>query len=379
MEHAVTPKLLDYFHARGKRFGLPVAGTFELTARCNFNCKMCYVHLTEAEQRRRGRELTAQEWIALGEAAKRAGTVFLLLTGGEPFLRPDFPEIYRALHRMGFLISINTNGALLNDELLELFREETPTRINVSLYGTTNATYQTLCGVPAYDRIVRSIERMRSAGLSVKLNLTLTPDNLAEMPSIIAEARALGAQLQATPYLFPPVRRDRAGLGKNFRMSAEDAGLFQARYNLLTMKKAQFCLLAEQMARGIAQRAGQPCEGQPGQGVSCRAGSSAFWLTWDGRMLPCGQMYEPAFPVTELGFDAAWVQTRKATAAIRLPDACASCSLNFLCHACAAMCYGETGRFDGKPDYLCRLNRSYLKHTLALWQSEYGGAHTAVQ
>ena len=225
MEHAVTPKLLDYFHARGKRFGLPVAGTFELTARCNFNCKMCYVHLTEAEQRRRGRELTAQEWIALGEAAKRAGTVFLLLTGGEPFLRPDFPEIYRALHRMGFLISINTNGALLNDELLELFREETPTRINVSLYGTTNATYQTLCGVPAYDRIVRSIERMRSAGLSVKLNLTLTPDNLAEMPSIIAEARALGAQLQATPYLFPPVRRDRAGLGENFRMSAEDAGL----------------------------------------------------------------------------------------------------------------------------------------------------------
>lgn len=133
------------------------------------------------------------------------------------------------------------------------------------------------------------------------------------------------------------------------------------------------------LARGIAQRAGQPCEGQPGQGVSCRAGSSAFWLTWDGRMLPCGQMYEPAFPVTELGFDAAWVQTRKATAAIRLPDACASCSLNFLCHACAAMCYGETGRFDGKPDYLCRLNRSYLKHTLALWQSEYGGAHTAAQ
>ena len=52
---------------------------------------------------------------------------------------------------------------------------------------------------------------------------------------------------------------------------------------------------------------------------------------------------------------------------------------DFLCHACAAMCYSETGRFDGKPDYLCRLNRSYLKHTLALWQSEYGNAHTAVQ
>ena len=77
MEHAVTPQAFGLFFTRAASVsGLPVAGTFELTARCNFNCKMCYVHLTEAEQRRRGRELTAQEWIALGEAAKRAGTVF---------------------------------------------------------------------------------------------------------------------------------------------------------------------------------------------------------------------------------------------------------------------------------------------------------------
>ena len=45
-----------------------------------------------------------------------------------------------------------------------------------------------------------------------------------------------------------------------------------------------------------------------------------------------------------------------------------------LCHACAAMCYGETGRFDGKPEYLCRLNRSYLEQTRRLWKEHYGQA-----
>lgn len=374
MEQAAIPQILNYLHTRGQRLGLPVAGTFELTARCNFNCKMCYVHLTEEEQRSRGRELTAAEWIAIGQQARDAGMTFLLLTGGEPTLRQDFPEIYRALHRMGLMISVNSNGYLLGERIVDLFLEETPTRVNISLYGTGNETYRRLCGVPAYDRIVKNIEALRSAGIDVKLNLSLTPDNMDELEAIVAQAKAMGAQVQASPYMFPPVRRDPNSVGANFRMSPEQAGEFQARYNLLTMTPEGFCLLAQQMKNGVRQSGEDACEGNPGKGMACRAGSSSFWLTWDGRMMPCGQMREPAFNVGELGFDAAWQKTRSAAAAIRLPEECANCSLNFLCHACAAMCYGESGRFDGRPDYLCRMNRSYLEHTLELWQNHYGGA-----
>ena len=140
------------------------------------------------------------------------------------------------------------------------------------------------------------------------------------------------------------------------------------------MSREQFCLLAFQMSQGIAQSDVTDCEGMPGKGMACRAGSSSFWLTWDGKMMPCGQMRESAFDVKTMGFDAAWQETRKASAAICLPQECANCSLNFLCHACAAMCYGETGRFDGKPEYLCRLNRSYLEQTRRLWKEHYGQA-----
>ncbi len=253
MSQGAVPQMLTYLHERGRRLGLPTAGTFELTARCNFNCKMCYVHLTEEEQRRRGQELTAEEWIALGEAAAKAGTIFLLLTGGEPTLRPDFAEIYRALHKMGMMISVNSNGYLMDEKAVALFREETPTRVNISLYGTENETYRRLCGVPTYDRIVRNIGALREAGVEVKVNLSLTPDNIGEMEKIVAQARSMDAQIQATPYMFPPVRRDLGSVGENFRMPPEQAGEFQARYNLLTMSRDQFCLLAFQMSQGIAQ------------------------------------------------------------------------------------------------------------------------------
>ena len=67
---SIEPRLSSYLHAKACRAGTPLSGTFELTARCNFNCRMCYVHLTPEEKRSRGRELTADEWLAIAEAAR---------------------------------------------------------------------------------------------------------------------------------------------------------------------------------------------------------------------------------------------------------------------------------------------------------------------
>ena len=96
--------------AKGARAGLPVMGTFELTPRCNLQCKMCYIRLTEKEMRPLGRELTATQWLSLAREAVDAGMVFLLLTGGEPLLRKDFPVMYESLAQMGFIISINIHA-----------------------------------------------------------------------------------------------------------------------------------------------------------------------------------------------------------------------------------------------------------------------------
>ncbi len=91
----------SFVYRAGAAKRMPVSGTFELTPRCNLSCRMCYIHLSGAEQSARGRELTTEEWLSVGRQAVDAGMVYLLLTGGEPMLRKDFVTIYSEMVKMG--------------------------------------------------------------------------------------------------------------------------------------------------------------------------------------------------------------------------------------------------------------------------------------
>ena len=192
MEQMSTePRLSAYLHARACAKGIPLAGNFELTARCNFNCRMCYVHLTPEEQRRRGAELTADEWLAIAEQARSQGMLFLLLTGGEPLIRADFRYLLTELKKMGLMVSINSNASLIDDDWLDFFRREPPSRMNITLYGGCNETYERLCGRPMYDRVVHNIRALKALGIGVKLNASMTPYNVDDMDAIYAIATEL--------------------------------------------------------------------------------------------------------------------------------------------------------------------------------------------
>ena len=168
--------LTTYLHQKGRRLGLPIAGTFELTARCNFNCPMCYVHLTPEQLKATGREeLTAQQWLDIAKEAKDRGMIFALLTGGEPLVRKDFFEIYDGMRQMGILVSINSNGSMLKGDILERFLKNPPSRFNISLYGGNNETYRNMCGIPAYDQVKENIRALRQAGKFPAPGAVLTP------------------------------------------------------------------------------------------------------------------------------------------------------------------------------------------------------------
>lgn len=87
----VEPPITEYLHAKAARQGIPLSGTFELTPLCNMNCRMCYVRMSREQQEAIRPLRTAAQWLELGRQAKEQGLLYLLLTGGEPFLRPGFP------------------------------------------------------------------------------------------------------------------------------------------------------------------------------------------------------------------------------------------------------------------------------------------------
>ena len=203
--------------------GLPISGTFELTPRCNLSCRMCYVRMTPEEMAAFGRELTAQEWISLGEEATRAGMRFLLLTGGEPILRPDFTEIYSAMSQLGLSISINTNGTMMSQQVRQLLEKRPPSQLNITLYGPNEETYKALCGNPhAYAKTLDSIRWARDFGIFLNVNVTVTPWNVDRISELEALADREGLHLRLTYYNFPPTRRNTK---TDFsRIAAEDVG-----------------------------------------------------------------------------------------------------------------------------------------------------------
>ena len=110
-------KFSDYLFQKASINKIPLSGTFELSPVCNFSCKMCYVRKTSDQIKKEGKCLRDwTEWLELAKQCREAGMLYLLITGGEPFIYPHFKELYGALHSMGFLISINTNGTMIDEE-----------------------------------------------------------------------------------------------------------------------------------------------------------------------------------------------------------------------------------------------------------------------
>ncbi len=352
------PRLATYLHSKGGRLGLPIGGTFELTARCNFNCPMCYVHLHQNDINAVGKELTARQWIDLAQTAADAGMVFVLLTGGEPFLREDFFEIYRAMKKMGLVISINTNGSLLEGEIRKKLLEDPPFRVNISLYGGCMETYGKMCGQNAFDRVMENIRALKEAGVSVRLNLSVTPYNCEDMERIFRISGELDVPIKATAYMYPPVRVE----GKRFgRLSAKEAAACSVRWDRLRFSDEEFARRAGLMAQMKAAELPE-CSADLNEGISCRAGRSSFWVTWNGTVLPCGMLPEPSASL-ENGFRAAWDHIREETRKIQTPGACSVCPKREVCGVCAAVCYTETGAFDRLPQYMCQMTEEIIKAT----------------
>ena len=343
-------------HSKAIKLGLPVAATFELTPRCNFNCKMCYIHSDESGQKEK--ELDCERWIEIAEHARDMGVLNILLTGGEPLLRLDFQRLYLSLSQMGFVISMNTNGSLINDELFEMFKEYPPFRVNISLYGGSEETYSDLCGTKKFKTVVSNIKRLKELGISVVLNSTITPYNGDDLENIEALSRELDCNIKTAPYMYPPMRKDSSCIGENTgRYSPKEAAKMRVMYDELHFGHDVFIKRCRSATEKIEKLRKikinkEFTEGFP---LFCRAGRSTFWIDWRGNMLPCGMFGNKGVSLNDHSVEEAWSIIREETKKIHLPVKCRTCAVSPICNICAAVALTETGRFDGVPEYVCEM------------------------
>lgn len=355
----VEPAITEYLHSKAVRSRIPLSGTFELTPVCNMDCRMCYVRMSKQQQEAVRPLRSAKEWLALAEEAKKNGLLYLLLTGGEPFIHPEFREIITGLQKMGFIISINSNGTMINEETVAWLKEVPPTRINITLYGASDETYARLCRNPhGFTQATKAIRLLTEAGIAVKLNCSVTPYNCDDLEAIVAYARDHKLIIQPTSYMFPPLRKDPCMIGQNDRFTPEEAAYYSAKIELLLNGKDAFLNRPEDELPPLAADPDENCDGV-GEQIRCRAGRCSFWVTWEGKLMPCGMLPSTVDEnVFDHGFMNCWWKAVEMADCIRLPAACAKCEIKDTCRACAAMVLTESGSYDKVPEYRCRMAHS---------------------
>lgn len=338
--------------AKAELRNVPLTGSMELLPLCNMNCDMCYVRLSRAEMEARGRIRTGAEWLQLGRQMAKAGTLFLLLTGGEPLLHPDFKEIYLGLKKLGMVLTVNTNATLIDEGWADFFAQYKPRRINITLYGADGAAYEKLCHYPGgFDRVIRAVKLLRQRGVDVRLGSSITRINAGDIPRILEIGRELDVPVRMDTYMMPAVRERSQPFAHQSRLTPEDA----AAARLASLRGAMGEeLFAQYRAEKLAQiDRFQPREPVPTP-VTCHAGKCAFSVNWQGLMHPCVIHMEPAVPVFEVGFAAAWAQITREFNEVRFCAKCSACRLRPVCRTCAAAALMETGDYAGTPEYLCR-------------------------
>lgn len=339
----------------------PIAGTFELSPMCNMDCRMCYVRMNKQEFDKTGERLrTADEWIKLGKSAVEQGMMFLLLTGGEPFLYPEFLKVYEALRRMGLIILINSNGTMMTDEILDGLTANKPRRVNLSLYGSSDKIYADLCRNPkGFTQVINAVERLQERKIDIRFSMAVTPWNKDDFPNMIAVAKKYDVPVSIANYIFPAQRRnmtcEEAAL---HRFSPELAGAYGVEVSKLYNTNETLCHTAIEKLNKV-KNASIP-EWEQRNGFWCRGGNSVFWVTWDWRVLPCGMVQHPAVKTNGDDFGESWKKLRAEMDKVWLSSECYNCPKKSVCQTCAASMMTETGSYGMKPEYQCRMTDAAL-------------------
>ena len=311
----------------------PLRVTLELTPFCNFRCLMCYVRLTPDQAQRQGQLLSAGQWLELARQAREMGTLYLTLTGGEPLLYPEFWELYEALNQMGFLITLLSNGSLIDEGAMERLRRcGMPHAVKLTLYGAGDGAYRRVCGVEdGFSRVERAIDLLQSAGVPLYLTSTVVRENAGDLQAMYDFARRKGIPFQHSLSVVQ-----------------------SARGAVNTAAQSRFALadFPQELSLEALERCRFPTSGAPF--ALCGNYRSALWLTWNGRLQGCAFLNRPSVP-WQGDLRSAWKALLDRLEEIQNPAECASCRWKAFCQRCPGVLCAESGDPSHTSPGLCRM------------------------
>jgi len=324
--------------------------SWNLTQRCNLRCEHCYIEGGPIQKALLEGELnTDQCKSVMDQIAQVHPNALLILTGGEPLLRPDIFELTRYATDLGLWCVMGTNGVLITEKLADALLDAGLKGVSLSLDGLDAETHDAFRKVRgAFDNTVRGSQILKAKNLPFIIQTTIGTHNLDNIADIAREAFRLGAHVFNLFFLVPT--------GRGTFISDITPEDYEAAMQTLIELQKEFegRMLINAKCAPHFQRVlyGQDPESNFLKSFSdgaggCPAGTHYLGIRPDGRMTPCPYLpvYGGSLKISsfkEIWEESPLFQTMRNRGA--LEGRCGTCEFNPTCGGCRARAFGHTGQ-----------------------------------
>ncbi len=331
---------------------------WEMTRSCNLACVHCRAGACAEPD---PDDLTTEEGRSLIDGIARVGKPILIMTGGEPLMRPDLFDLARYATKAGLRPVVATNGVLITRETAGEIASVGIPRVSISLDGATPEDHDAFRGVPgAFEGSVQGIENLRSAGVSVQINTTLTRRNRRRLSEIMSLAEKMGADAFHVFLLVPT--------GRAKEMSGEEMGPEEYEETLLEFYRLsrksgletratcapQYYRILRQQAKAEGLEVTEQTFGLNARTRGCLGGLSFVFVSHRGDLQPCGYFDVQAGNIRERSFADLWENAglfKELRNFSLLEEKCGKCDYLRFCGGCRARAYEHTGRYMSEEPY----------------------------
>lgn len=313
-----------------------------VTHHCNLNCIGCY---SAVDARNTRQDLTLDELRRVIDALAEAGCKHLVISGGEPFLRSDLPEILAYVRERGIdSVDVLTNGTAVTAEKLAAIAPYV-SRVSVSFDGPSAEAAPVIRREPLFDRLVAAVNLVREAGIQPHIIPTAHGGNIDHLGEYMALAESLGATMNFSLLSAP------AGNEELRAVIPDDEALERLAQMTLAMGK-----------NGVPMLADTPVSTSLTTTCGCGAGCGMVSVSADGEVFPCHMLHDEAFSLGSLVDDPDCLAKRHAPAPrVQELPGCADCEIRYLCGGgCRARAWFTYGDAEA-PDPYCTLMQEFYR------------------
>lgn len=319
---------------------------FELTPRCNFNCVHCYLNEHHASK-----ELSYDEIIEIIDILYDNEVLFLTFTGGDIFTRADFIQIYMYAKKKGFIIELYTNGALITDEIIEVFKQYPPLLVDISLYGSCEETYYKVTNVKgAFNKVLQNIQKMLDAKIRVSVKAPVLNLYYDELPQIKNIAEDFGVPFRTGFEIFPSIDNDDSV--QQYGVSISDA----LRHEFAEFEKRPRTFGEDYDVEIVDLVKERPL-------FRCKLGRASCAIDYEGRMCPCMSFRHVGKRLTRENFERIWSGFRDYPR-MRASETykCLRCKAYDFCDICPAMMQFVHGDLEHIDEHFCVSAKARYEH-----------------